>query len=69
MERGYYWYGMKQIIRLAVEEYGLENVYWCVSRKNDRAIRFYDKHYFHESFDNSGDNLKRYERIDDFKWY
>ena len=30
MGRGYSWYGMEEIIRLAFEEYGLESVYWCV---------------------------------------
>lgn len=30
MGRGYSWYGMEGIIRLAFEKYGLENIYWCV---------------------------------------
>lgn len=51
MGRGYSWYGMEEIIKLAFEEYGLESVYWCVSRENERAVRFYDKHNFHEAFD------------------
>ena len=51
MGRGYSWYGMEEIIRLAFEEFGLESVYWCVSRENERAVRFYDKHNFHEALD------------------
>lgn len=69
MGRGYSWYGMEEIIRLAFEKYSLESVYWCVSRKNDRAVRFYDKHNFHEAVDISDSILKRYEGIDDLKWY
>lgn len=69
MGRGYSWWGMEEIIRLAFEEYGLENVYWCVSRANDRAVRFYDKHNFHEAVDISRNILARYEGMDDLKWY
>ena len=69
MGRGYSWYGMEEIIRLAFEKYGLEYVYWCVSRKNDRAVRFYDKHNFHEAVDISESILRRYEGKYDLKWY
>lgn len=69
MGRGYSWWGMEEIIRLAFEKYGLENVYWCVSRANDRAVRFYDKHNFHEAVDISRNILARYEGMDDLKWY
>lgn len=69
MGRGYSWYGMEEIIRLAFEKLGLENVYWCVSRKNERAVRFYDKHNFHEALDISETILKNYKGMDDLKWY
>lgn len=69
MGRGYSWFGMKEIIRRAFEEFELESVYWCVSRKNKRAVRFYDKHNFHEALDISQEILKRYEGVDDLKWY
>lgn len=69
MGRGYSWYGMEEIIRLAFEEFGLENVYWCVSRENDRAVRFYDKHNFHEAVDISEKILKRYKGMENLKWY
>lgn len=69
MGRGYSWYGMKEIIRLAFERYGLENIYWCVSRQNERAVRFYDKHNFHETEDIGDSILKRYEDVDNLKWY
>ena len=69
MGRGYSWWGMEEIIRLAFEEYGLESVYWCVSRANERAVRFYDKHNFHETVDISSSILERYEGMDNLKWY
>ncbi len=69
MGRGYSWYGMEEIIRLAFEEYGLESVYWCVSRENDRAVRFYDKHNFHEALDIPASILSRYMGMKDLKWY
>lgn len=69
MGRGYSWWGMEEIIRLAFGKYGLESVYWCVSRANERAVRFYDKHNFHEAVDISSKILKRYEGINNLKWY
>lgn len=69
MGRGYSWYGMEEIIRQAFEELELESVYWCVSRKNERAVRFYDKHNFHEAVDIPDTVLLRYEGMDDLKWY
>ena len=69
MGRGYAWFGMESIIEKAFDELNLESVYWCVSRHNTRAVKFYDKHFFHEALDIPDDVLKRYEGIDDLKWY
>ena len=69
MGRGYAWYGMEEIVRRAFEEYGLESVYWCVSRDNERAVRFYDKHNFHEVIDLPQNILERYSGVDNLKWY
>lgn len=69
MGRGYSWFGMEEIIKKAFDEYGLETVYWCVSRENQRAIRFYDKHNFHEVVDIPKTILHRYRNIDNLKWY
>ena len=69
MGHGYSWFGMKAIIEKAFDELGLESVYWCVSRKNERAVRFYDKHNFHEIVDVPAKALERYKEMDDLKWY
>lgn len=69
MGRGYSWFGMKAIIEKAFLEYGLNCVYWCVDRNNKRAVRFYDKHNFHETIDVPKEILKRYEGSNNLKWY
>ncbi len=69
MGKGYSWIGMQSIIKKAFEEYGLESVYWCVSRENNRAVRFYDKHYFHEAVDIPKHILEEYNGMTNLKWY
>lgn len=69
MGRGYSWYGMTEIIRIAFEELGLNCVYWCVSEKNERAFHFYNKHGFHEMLDISEEILDRYCGVEGLKWY
>ena len=49
MGKGFSAFGMKEIIRLAFEKYGLEQVYWCVDPINKRAVRFYDKNGYKRS--------------------
>jgi RimJ/RimL family protein N-acetyltransferase len=69
MNRGYSWFGMKSILEKAFSELGLKSVYWCVSRENVRAVRFYDKHNFHEVLDIPEKILERYRGIENLKWY
>ena len=69
MGKGYSWFGMESIIRKAFDELNLDCVYWCVSKENLRAVRFYDKHNFHEAFDIPKKVLNRYENVENLKWY
>lgn len=69
MGRGYSWFGMESVIEKAFHELGLESIYWCVSRENIRAVRFYDKHNFHEALDIPPKVLDRYKGIENLKWY
>ena len=69
MRHGYSWFGMESILEKAFDELGLESVYWCVSRNNHRAVRFYDKHNFHEAVDIPQRILDRYKGISNLKWY
>ena len=43
MGRGYSRFGMERILEKGIREMGLESIWWCVSPKNCRAVRFYDK--------------------------
>ena len=39
-------YAMKEIIHKGFEEFNLKYIYWYVDKKNERAIRFYDKNNY-----------------------
>lgn len=69
MTHGYAWFGMRSILEKAFSEFNLDCVYWCVSRQNKRAVRFYDKHNFHETLDISPTMRQGYEDIPNLKWY
>lgn len=69
MGKGYSWFGMESIIEKAFNEYDMECVYWCVSKSNERAVRFYDKHNFHEALDIPENVKARYSDLSDLKWY
>lgn len=69
MGHGYSWFGMEEILKKAFNELNLESVYWCVSRNNKRAVRFYDKHNFNEVLDMPNNVLARYQGIENLKWY
>ena len=69
MGKGYSWFGIESILQKAFSEFALESVYWCVPRDNQRAVRFYDKHNFHEAVDIPNDILGRYYGIENLKWY
>lgn len=69
MGKGYSWYGMREIIQKAFEEYGLNRVYWCVSAQNVRAVKFYNKHGFERISDISEKVQARYKDMNDLLWY
>ena len=69
MGHGYAWFGMRSILEKAFDEYGLRSVYWCVSRANIRAVKFYDKHHFNEALDIPQKVLDQYKGVENLKWY
>jgi len=69
MGRGFAWYGMERLLIKAFGELSLDTVYWCVSRENERAIRFYDKHHFHEHVAIPQNALERYRGVKNLIWY
>lgn len=71
MGKGYSAYGMQEILKRAIIEYGLKEIYWCVSKKNERAVRFYDKHLYERTEIVPHQILSNYteEQNRDFIWY
>ena len=69
-------FAMQEIIQKGLYELGLEEIYWCVSTFNSRAVRFYDENNYERV---SSDNLlveKRIlmenyneEQIEKYFWY
>lgn len=43
MGKGYSKYGMQKILEMGIKDLKLERIYWCVSKLNERAVKFYDK--------------------------
>ncbi len=70
MGKGFSQYGMAQIIRIGLEEMGLDEVYWCVSPVNKRAVRFYDKNgYTRVPHTEIHSTAYTPEQIEEFIWY
>ena len=46
MGKGYAKFGMDEIIKMALFDYNLRYVYWCVNPDNKRAVIFYDKNNY-----------------------
>ncbi len=67
--KGYAWFGIEELINKAFTEFPLTSIYWCVSKDNECAIRFYEKHNFHETVDVLKEILDRYKGRDDLKWF
>ena len=43
MGRDFSKFGMETILKMGLENLGLEYIYWYVDKNNQRALRFYDK--------------------------
>lgn len=71
MGRGYSRFAMVEMLRIAFEELHLQRVFWCVSRRNKRAIQFYDKNGYRHTVLGRDDIKEGYseEEIRDFLWY
>lgn len=71
MGAGFSIFGMKEIIRIGFEKYNLSEIYWCVSKKNVRALRFYDKNGYSRVSYNEIDNKNSYSesQAQSYIWY
>lgn len=70
MGKGFSKFAMTEMIRRGMEEMGLRRIYWCVSPKNTRALRFYDKNGY-KKVAYKGVALQGYtaNEIEYFVWY
>ncbi len=68
MGRGYSIRAMREILETGIRDMGLERVYWCVSPKNTRAVRFYDKNGFRRAPAPENTAYTQEEKITYF-WY
>lgn len=71
MGKGYSAYGMEEILAMGLSEVGLSKIYWCVSQRNERAVRFYDKNGYTRTEDIPEVIKKAYtdEQMSQFIWY
>lgn len=71
MGKGYAAFGMGAILEKGIREMGLSAIYWCVSRHNARAVRFYDKNGYMRTESIPASILEAYtpEQNADFIWY
>lgn len=71
MGKGYAAFGMNSILKKGIQELGLSAIYWCVSVKNARAVRFYDKNGYHRTQNVPETILNAYtpEQRNLFIWY
>lgn len=71
MGQGYAGNAMREILRIAFEKLQLKNVFWCVDRRNERAVRFYDKNGYQRVDGKLLKNCGTYteEEIKSYLWY
>lgn len=74
MGKGYSKEAMVEILHIGFEKLQLNNIYWCVSPMNGRALRFYDKNNFKkiDAAEINNENKKggyTNEEIQKYIWY
>lgn len=70
MGKGLSKYAMENIIRIGFDELKLNQIYWCVSPDNLRALKFYDKNgYIRVPYKELTITHYTPEQIDRFIWY
>lgn len=71
MGKGYSIYGMNEILKKGKNDLGLRDIYWCVSKDNQRALAFYDKNRFEQCTCIPPNIIKNYHQdvLDALIWY
>jgi len=62
-------FGMDSILKMGIDELGLSAIYWCVSPKNTRAVRFYEKHGYTRITEVPAEILSAYPEDMELIWY
>ena len=69
MGKGYSWFAMSEIFRIAKEKFALKSIYWCVDPRNIRAEKFYEKHGFSQIMVPENTHGYSDEERKEFIWY
>ena len=69
MGHGYSWYAMYEMLKYGFKEKKLTSIYWCVSKNNIRACKFYEKHGFSEFVDPDESILLTYRNVNNMRWF
>ena len=69
MGKGFSHFGMDSILKKGISEEKLNAIYWCVSPKNARAVRFYDKHGYTRITEVPAKILSAYPEDMELIWY
>lgn len=71
MGKGYANEAMDEILNYGLNELKLDNIYWCVSNSNYRAVKFYDKNRYERVFDVPENITCKYSnsQLKTFYWY
>ena len=70
MGRGISREAMSRILSYGVQKLGLRAIYWCVSRHNARAVRFYDKNGYERTENVPMAIAQRYrQELPELIWY
>lgn len=69
MGRGFSRFGMAAILEKGIRQLGLKEIYWCVSAKNARAVRFYDKSGYRRTTRVPEHILAPYPEQQELQWY
>lgn len=71
MGKGFSKFGMNEIVKIGFENLELNQIYWYVSKVNERAVRFYDKNNYKRIIDIPEEFCSDLttSQIDSYYWY
>ena len=68
--KGYAWFAVSEMLKYAFQTVKIRGVYWRVSSRNKRAIRFFNKHGFNMPDEDIPEEIKkRHSNEKDLVWY